>query len=292
MNVAQQQFAGQVAVRPLGRPLATAAHAAVGLIIAFGLVLAVRRFMLGHAEPVSLWSTLATAAALLLMVSTIRRAAAGAINRWLPTAILLIWAVACSWPGTQVGAWLVWSTAIATDWWLMHLLRPSDSSVANAPVPPGGSMAPQGSIGARDSAAATDMQPTAEVAESELEQLGEGQLDSRELGDESLGDGSEIVLQHVVRVRDGDGREYVHATLRGELAAGERRTTLHLGFCPPFPTQPEVEAEVIEGPAAVAKVTQTLHNGVQVEVELDTAELEDSVVTVEVAAYEGEPSAS
>ena len=284
MNVAQQQFAGQSAVRPLVRPMAAASHVALGLVVAFGLVLAVRRIMLAKAEPLSLWSTLATAAVLLLLVYAIRRAAAGAIFPWVPTAVLLFWAVVCSWPGSQPGAWVIWSAAIASDWWLMHLLRPGDSSVANAPVPPGGSMTPQA------------LEPTAEIAENELEQLGEGHLGQEPEGDEPLGAGKpgedgEIVLQHIVRVRDADGREYVHATLRGELAAGQRRTTLHVGFCPPFPTLPEVEAEVIEGPAAVAKVTQTLHNGVQVEVELDTAELEASVVTVEVAAYEGEGSA-
>lgn len=255
--------------------MVTTAHAAVGLAFSFGLILAVRRLMLGKAEPLGLWSTLATAAVLLLLVLAIRRAPAGAIARWVPSAMLLFWALVCSWPGSQPAAWLIWGAAIGSDWWLMHLLRPQDSSVANAPVPPGGSVAPRA------------LEPTAEMAENELEQLGEGHLH-----DDVPGEDGEIVLQHVVRVRDADGREYVHATLRGELAAGDRRATLHLGFCPPFPSQPEVEAEVIEGPAAVAKVTQALHNGVQVEVELDIAEIEDSVVTVEVAAYEREPSRS
>jgi hypothetical protein len=99
-------------------------------------------------------------------------------------------------------------------------------------------------------------------------------------------DDGEVVLQHVVRVRDASGREYVHATLRGEMEAGERRTTLHLGFCPPLATRPEVEAEIMEGPAGIAKVVQALHNGVQIEVELDEASLEPTVITVEVAASE------
>jgi hypothetical protein len=99
-------------------------------------------------------------------------------------------------------------------------------------------------------------------------------------------DDGEVVLQHVVRVRDASGREYVHATLRGEMEAGARRTTLHLGFCPPLATRPEVEAEIMEGPAGIAKVVQALHNGVQIEVELDEASLEATVITVEVAASE------
>lgn len=99
-------------------------------------------------------------------------------------------------------------------------------------------------------------------------------------------DDGEVVLQHVVRVRDASGREYVHATLRGEIEAGARRTTLHLGFCPPLATRPEVEAEIMEGPGGIAKVVQALHNGVQIEVELDEASLEATVITVEVAASE------
>lgn len=96
----------------------------------------------------------------------------------------------------------------------------------------------------------------------------------------------EVVLQHMVRIRDAEGREYVHATLRGELPAGERHATLYLGFCPPFPGRPQVEAELMEGPPAVARVVQSLHNGAQLEVELDAPVTEDSSVTIEVAAYE------
>lgn len=108
-------------------------------------------------------------------------------------------------------------------------------------------------------------------------------LDDRATAEETTE--GEIVLQHVVRIRDADGHEYIHATLRGELDAGARRTTLYVGFCPPFLTLPQVEAEVIEGPPGIAKVVQALHNGVQVEVDLDDASLEPVVVTVEVAAY-------
>lgn len=99
-------------------------------------------------------------------------------------------------------------------------------------------------------------------------------------------DSGETVLQHLVRIRDAEGRESIHATLRGELAAGERFTTLFVGFCPPFACLPRVEAEVMEGPAAVCKVTQTLHHGAQIDVELDTVQNETAVITVEAVAIE------
>ena len=101
-------------------------------------------------------------------------------------------------------------------------------------------------------------------------------------------DEDEVVLQHIVRMRDKEGREYIHATLRGEIAAGHRHATLYLGFCPPFPTLPQVEAEVIEGPPAITKVVQALHNGVQIDVELDEAVAKPVTVVVEAVAYESE----
>ncbi|WP_197528897.1 hypothetical protein [Aeoliella mucimassa] len=109
-------------------------------------------------------------------------------------------------------------------------------------------------------------------------------------GDDNEPRDDEVVLQHIVRMRDKDGREYIHATLRGEIAADQRHVTLYLGFCPPFPTIPQVEAEVIEGPAATTKVVQILHNGVQIDVELDANVSKSVTVVVEAVAYEADPT--
>lgn len=241
------------------------ARAVAVVLIAIGLLLAVRRLLIGQTDPLPVSTTLATAVVLLLLLFAVRRAAAGQLFSWLPTIVLATWAIACSYPGSQPTAWFIWLGVIALDLALtrhrtasMHLIQAmTDTNETGVP------------------------EHSTIIADTDLsKQPGEGQVAGQSDG--------EIVLQHVVRVRDANGNEHVHATLRGELAAGERRTTLYVGFCPPLTGVPQVEAEVIEGPPGMAKVIQSLHNGVQVEVDLDEASLEDSNVTVEVAAYQAE----
>lgn len=202
-------------------------------------------------QSLALSSTLATAAVLVLLVSISRSTAAGQIlGRWLQA----VWA-GC----------FTWNTLNATGLSLASVpARRNTPGSGKNPVP-----APH----------IESFDPQSFEPES-FEPEENNELDPEDDG--------EVVLQHVVRVRDASGRESVHATLRGEVEPGQRRITLHLGFCPPLATRPEVEAEIMEGPAGVAKVIQALHNGVQVEVELDEASLETTVVTVEVAASESE----
>ncbi len=252
---------------PFGSWLPLAAQVTSGILIALAMVVAVRRMAIGLAAPIAISTTLATAVVLLLLVIAIRRAAAGQLPLWLPTTVLACWAVACSYPGSQVMAWIVWGGAMAID--LLVARRP-EASIADGPTL---HQATAGALSAADDAASR-------------EACG---LDRQQPADATCDDG-EVVLQHVVRVRDPNGNEYVHATLRGEFGPGERRTTLYVGFCPPFAVVPQVEAEVIEGPPGMVKVVQALHNGAQVEVDLDEASLEPAVVTIEVAAYQVEDS--
>ncbi len=221
-----------------------------------------RRVAIEQAEPLALPATVATAIVLLLLLYFIRGATVGQLLLWLPTIVLVTWGLACSYPGSQVAAWAIWGGAIAID--LLAARRAATSLAAAATLHPV-------TLTAASTAANTVTPDTEDLP------VGDDVLDPGEEG--------EVVLQHVVRVRDRDGKEYIHATLRGELGAGERRTTLYVGFCPPFAALPQVEAEVIEGPPGIAKVVQAFHNGAQVEVDLDEASLEPVTVTVEVAAY-------
>ena len=92
------------------------------------------------------------------------------------------------------------------------------------------------------------------------------------------------VLQQLVRVREADGHEAIHGTLRADFVAGQRQATLHVGFCPPLERSPVVEAEAGEGPDAEVKVSQAFAHGARLEVRLATAALEDCSVVVEVSA--------
>lgn len=271
MNAAQRKLVPRRLIPLDRRQLPLFAHVAIGSAIALGLLVGLRRLLLSRVEPLPLAPTLATAVVLLLITVTIRRIAVGEINRWLPTLALACWALACSYPGSQVAAWMIWIAVIASDFWLAHLSGATE--MASAP---------------RTAPSLTGDAPAEQLAdETSLggSPLGGDPLDSTASMLEEPADDGQVVLQHVVRVRDPNGQEYIHATLRGEMEAGARRTTVHVGFCPPFMELPQVEAEVIEGPAGVAKVVQSLHHGAQIEIELDTASLEPATVTVEVAAY-------
>jgi len=96
----------------------------------------------------------------------------------------------------------------------------------------------------------------------------------------------QTLLQQVMRLRDTEGREYVYATLRGEFAAGQRGTTLFVGFCPPFLLLPRVEAEVIEGPPSLAQVVQVQNHGAQIDIFLEEASNKPIYVVIEVAAFQ------
>ncbi len=263
MSSAQRQFATRSLVERLGSWFPRYAHTVAGVLIALGLLLGTRRLLIGQVAPLPIWTTLATAVILLLLVYAIRRVAAGQLFfPWLPTVVLATWAIVGSYPGSQPQAWVIWLGAIALDFAVARY-QESSKQVVQASSDRAESNSP-----GRSTSTSTDTSVEPTDDQSAVQSDGE------------------VVLQHVVRVRDANGSEHVHATLRGEFAAGERRTTLYVGFCPPLAGVPQVEAEVIEGPPGMAKVIQSLHNGVQVEVDLHEASLEDSNVTVEVAAYQ------
>ena len=78
----------------------------------------------------------------------------------------------------------------------------------------------------------------------------------------------EQLLQEIRRTRMPDGKEYVRGTLVAEFDPGQRVSTVHVGFCPPFESLPAVDAEVDGDLSATVKITQILHQGAELEVRL------------------------
>jgi hypothetical protein len=93
-----------------------------------------------------------------------------------------------------------------------------------------------------------------------------------------------IPLQQFTRWRATDGTHTIQAKLLAEFEPGERATTLHIAFCPPFQRLPHAEAKCVDDPRAKVSVTQRLHNGVQLEVRLPQPADEKQSVTIELAA--------
>jgi hypothetical protein len=99
---------------------------------------------------------------------------------------------------------------------------------------------------------------------------------------------SEKVLQNLTRVRTAEGHEAIRGTLLAEFQPGERQTTLHIAFCPPFERLPEVEANVADDSDADVKLTQVFHHGAQFELRLPEPVSEYANVEIELFAIDAQ----
>lgn len=91
-------------------------------------------------------------------------------------------------------------------------------------------------------------------------------------------------LQALIRTRMSTDVECIHGWTRGYFAAGERSINLHLAFCPPLASLPEVECNQALGPPATIKVGQAEPFGLRLEVRLDKTPAEPTEVVVEFQA--------
>jgi hypothetical protein len=172
-----------------------------------------------------------------------------------PSLVLLLWAVALTGVATSAGAIVLWSVIIAEEAWSWGGTRYLSSSRL---------------IGASASSSiASDPQPRAALA------------DGPAAVEAPLDDAS--VIQHLDRRKTAEGQESVEGWLRAAVPAGSRLATLHVAICPPFERLPECYAEQVDGPPARIKIAQILHQGVRLELKLERAGDEDSLVTVEVS---------
>jgi len=88
---------------------------------------------------------------------------------------------------------------------------------------------------------------------------------------------AEEVTQQMVRSLAPDGGELLAGWMRVPMALGQRSTSVHLAFCPPFSRTPRVKVEQLEGPRARIKTVQLLPYGARFDLKLaaqsDTAEI-------------------
>jgi hypothetical protein len=76
------------------------------------------------------------------------------------------------------------------------------------------------------------------------------------------------VTQQIVRSFTADRGEVLSGWLRVPMAAGQRSTSVHLAFCPPFGRTPKVKVEQLGGPVARIKATQVLPYGARFDLKL------------------------
>lgn len=177
------------------------------------------------------------------------------LARVAPSVVLLLWAVALSGLATSAGVVVLWSVLIAEEAWTWGGWRYASSR------PPIG--------------------PTAAASFAGEAEASTVPGDVRESAEAPPDDAS--LVQHLDRRKTEDGQESVEGWLRAAIPAGSRLATLHVAICPPFERLPECYAEQVDGPPAQIKIAQVLHQGVRLELKLERAADQDSLVTVEVS---------
>lgn len=177
------------------------------------------------------------------------------LARVAPSVVLLLWAVALSGLATSAGVVVLWSVLIAEEAWTWGGWRHASS---------------RSSIG-----------PTAAASFAGEAEASTVPGDVRESAEAPPDDAS--LVQHLDRRKTEDGQESVEGWLRAAIPAGSRLATLHVAICPPFERLPECYAEQVDGPPAQIKIAQVLHQGVRLELKLERAAEQDSLVTVEVS---------
>ena len=220
--------------------------ASVVLALMIGAFLLARRMTGAFTAPLPMPQLLATAIVAAAWAVMVRELSSRApLYLSLAVIALLMFALACSYPGARVIDWLVWPTAMFAVVLCPPIVRlAATRSGARHAVP----------------------HPIATNHETDAEQ----------------------VLQQLTRVRTEEGHEAIRGLLIGEFAPGERQVTLYIAFCPSFEHLPQIDVNVADDSDATVKLTQSLHNGAQLEVRLPQPAEDATTVTIELFATDAD----
>lgn len=171
---------------------------------------------------------------------------------WGSSLVPLLMMVGCCFPGARISDWLIWLPLLVCD----QLWRQSFFD--------GGY--PEYQIG---------LVPNADASTGAIG------LENKPANFQSFPDDC---TQQLFRVREDDGQEAIYATLQVDFQTGQRRATAYVGFCPPLPYRPTIEADPYEGPQAEVKIVQALSHGARIDLKLAAAAECRSQVLVDLAA--------
>jgi hypothetical protein len=229
------------------------------MLLAVAALLFLRRISGGIAEPLTMEVRLLAGVALTATASVLRlpwlgpspNAMLRATGLVLPLPALLLFALALSFPLAPIGSVVVlWLGVIAHEsLWTVYLWRGRRFQPSAAPRPAVETDPPRQ---ARESAA------TAQAPASN-------------------------VTQQLVRKREGDA-DTITGVLRTEVSAGERTCSLHVAFCPPLATSPQLQCEQIEGPAANITLGEVQSYGARIDVRLLRTTSQPATLAVEFYA--------
>lgn len=261
--------------------------AIVALLNGAGLLLVTRRLAGAFSTDLPLWQVfvtalVATAMAWYARTQWRRQVAAWDESRqplldlavgWGTSTGLLLLAAGCCYPGYRNGEWLAWlPLLIADQFWRQNFFD-------------------NGQPGQELTTADTDLptEPDEQECLAAGVALGAPSLAAEDDGskssdEEASGASDEETIQQVFRVRDADGQEVVYAAVRADFLAGQRNAIVHVGFCPPLPATPHVEAAACHWPDVRVRVTQALPHGVRLDVRLGEPAEEACGVPIDLAA--------
>jgi hypothetical protein len=92
------------------------------------------------------------------------------------------------------------------------------------------------------------------------------------------------IIQQLTRSTTADGSDVLSGWLRLDLVPGQRIGSLHVAFCPPFTSTPELTVEQLDGPEARLKIAQLLPYGARLDLKLLSFSEETTSVLVQFSA--------
>jgi len=262
------------------RSLHAACLAVLVLLLAFALLLAIRRLSGALQTPLSTTALVALGGLLALIASGLRaawRGVAGSTEVWGDRLMrygpsVALWStIGCvSLAGSPpLGLALCWLLIIAAELWYW---KPWSQALQQQMRDAGPESRP----------AADESQTQRAARSSGIETVGhdnfEGLADEEDEGDDLPAN----VVQRLTRAHDAAGSDVLDGSLRADLAADQRTTSVHVAFCPPFASVPEVNVEQTAGPDARIKVAQVLPYGTRLEVRLARLPQQPSTVTLAI----------
>ena len=171
---------------------------------------------------------------------------------WGSSAALALVAVGCCYPAYRNSDWLIWLPMLVADqFWRQTFF--------DAGLPGLGLMAVE-----------------------EQEEI--FRFPSSEVSDKATRNDIQQIVQQLYRVRDETGNEVIYGTLRADFHKGQRTAVLHVGFCPPLPYLPEIEADALPGTPARLKIVQALAHGARLDVKLPETPEDDCHLWIDMAA--------
>lgn len=248
--------------------------AALALLLAVALLLAMRRLSGALQTPLSAPTLLAVGGLLVMVASGVRavwRVVDPAAGTWLDTFVryapsVALWGTTASIslsgssPLGLAGCWLLVIAAEIWHWRFWPRALWPRGTGADAAVRRGKARVPAEGVARQvatsDEAEAEDLEENADLPAN--------------------------IVQRLTRARDAAGCDILYGSLRADLAADQRSTSVHVAFCPPFVSPPRVAVEQTAGPDARIKVAQVLPYGTRLDVRLARLPQEPSTVTLEI----------